>query len=90
MKKKDNYYIYLVKCCDNTLYCGYTSDLERRVAEHNSGRGAKYTSSRIPVQLVYWEGFETRREAMQREYAIKQLTRLQKQALILEKAKEGV
>lgn len=76
------YYVYLVKCCDDTLYCGYTTDVQRRVNTHNSGDGAKYTKSRLPVELVYSEEFETKSEALKREYAVKRLPREQKMALI--------
>lgn len=76
------YYVYLLQCRDNTLYCGYTTDLERRVKTHNSGDGAKYTKSRLPVELVYSEEYDTKSEALKRECAIKTLTREQKLALI--------
>ena len=76
------YYTYLVRCADGTLYCGYTDDLERRLAVHNSGRGAKYTSRRLPVVLVYSERFDSKSRAMSRECAIKRLTRAEKLALI--------
>lgn len=66
----------------NTLYCGYTINIEKRVATHNAGRGAKYTQKRLPVKLVYSEEFATKTEAMQREYAIKQMSRSEKLKLI--------
>lgn len=75
-------YTYILKCADGTYYTGWTVDLEKRVGLHNSGKGAKYTRSRRPVELVYYEMYEDRREAMRREYAIKQLTREKKQMLI--------
>ena len=75
-------YTYLLRCADGTLYCGWTNDLERRVAAHNAGTGAKYTKSRRPVELAYCEAFATKQEAMRREAQIKQLTRRQKLALI--------
>ena len=59
-------YTYLLECSDGTLYCGWTNDLEKRVKAHNSGRGAKYTKSRRPVRLVWYETFETKEEAMHR------------------------
>ena len=68
-------YTYIVQCRDGSLYTGWTNNLEKRVACHNAGKGGKYTASRIPVELVYYETFETKQEAMRREYAIKQLTR---------------
>ena len=67
------FYTYILKCKDETLYCGYTTDLERRVKEHNDGVGAKYTKTRLPVELVYFESFETKSQAMKRECAIKKL-----------------
>ena len=60
-------YTYIVKCCDNTLYTGWTTDLDRRIEAHNSGKGAKYTRSRRPVELIYAERFDTKQEAMRRE-----------------------
>ncbi len=78
------YYAYMVVCSDSTLYTGYTDDLVRRMQAHNSGKGAKYTRSRRPVKLVYWEKFSTKRQAMQREYAIKQWPRRQKLRLLSE------
>ena len=71
-------YTYIVKCCDNTLYTGWTTDLDRRIEAHNSGKGAKYTRSRRPVELIYAERFDTKQEAMRREWEIKQLSREEK------------
>ena len=71
-------YTYIVKCCDNTLYTGWTTDLDRRIEAHNSGKGAKYTRSRRPVELIYAERFDTKQEAMRREWEIKQLSRKEK------------
>lgn len=76
------YYVYLLRCADGTLYAGFTNDLARRLAVHNAGKGAKYTRSRLPVELVYWENFSNKSSALRREYAIKQLPRGQKLALI--------
>ena len=73
---------YIVICGDNTLYCGYSNDVEKRVSNHNKGVGAKYTKTRLPVKLVYSECFDTKSEAMKKEYQIKQLTRQQKLNLI--------
>ena len=73
-------YTYLLECADKTFYCGWTNDLEKRVNTHNMGRGAKYTRPRRPVVLVYYEAFETKREAMSREAAIKRMTRKEKEA----------
>ena len=77
----DNY-VYLLRCADGTLYCGWTTDLEARVQAHNNGIGAKYTRSRLPVELVYYESFPTRHEALSRECQIKRLSRREKLALI--------
>lgn len=75
-------YTYIVECSDHTFYTGWTTDLFGRIDTHNQGKGAKYTKTRLPVRLVYFEEHLTKREAMQREYAIKQLTRKEKEALI--------
>jgi len=75
-------YVYLLRCADGTLYCGWTDDPEKRLAAHNSGKASKYTRSRLPVELVYCETFETKREAMSREARIKRLSRREKLALI--------
>lgn len=75
-------YTYILKCADDTLYCGWTNDLEKRLEAHNSGKGAKYTRSRLPVELIYYEELETKEEAMSREYHIKKLPREKKMELI--------
>ncbi len=75
-------YTYIVRCKDDTLYCGWTNNLEKRIANHNAGTGAKYTKHRRPVELVYFETHDTKEEAMRREYAIKQMNRQQKLKLI--------
>lgn len=75
-------YTYIIKCADNTLYTGWTTNLKKRIDCHNSGKGAKYTRTRIPVTLVYYEEFGTKQEAMRREYQIKQLSRQEKETLI--------
>lgn len=76
------YFIYIVKCSDETYYTGYTTNIERRLKAHNEGKGAKYTRCRLPVELVYSETYEAKGDALRREYAIKQLTRKQKEKLI--------
>jgi putative endonuclease len=76
-------YCYMVECSDGTLYTGWTTNTERRVKVHNAGRGARYTSMRRPVKLVYVEPQPDRTSAMKRERAIKALPRRKKQALIL-------
>ncbi len=77
------HYVYIVKCADNSFYTGYTNDLLARIATHNAKKGAKYTQGRTPVTLIYHEIYPTKQSAMQREYAIKKLTRAQKERLIL-------
>lgn len=74
-------YAYLVRCSDDSLYAGWTNDIEKRVRAHNNGTGAKYTKARRPVTLAYAERFETRSEAMKREAALKKLSHSQKEAL---------
>lgn len=77
-------YTYIVKCIDGSLYTGWTNDLEKRLRAHNAGKGAKYTKSRRPVELVYCEEFVTKEEAMSREWAIKRKTREEKMKMIRE------
>lgn len=78
-------YTYLLRCADGSLYCGFTTDLERRLKAHNAGTGAKYTRSRRPVMLVYYESYSTKQEALSREWHLKRLTRQQKLDLIQNK-----
>ena len=75
-------FIYIVECNDNTYYTGWTNDLDKRINAHNLGKGAKYTKYRTPVKLVYFEKCDNKSNALKREYAIKQLTRKQKEQLI--------
>jgi len=76
------YYVYILKCEDNTLYTGYTNNIEDRIQTHNSGKGAKYTRGRLPVELQYYEEFEEKGQALKREHEIKKLSRLEKVKLI--------
>ena len=76
------YYTYIVRCSDDSLYTGYTNDLDNRIEAHNSGRGAKYTRGRGPVELVYFEEYPTKEEAMSREWHIKQLSHEEKEELV--------
>lgn len=78
-------YTYMVKCKDETIYTGWTNNLEKRMKAHNEGKGARYTRSRRPVELVYYEEFATKEEAMRRENAIKRLSRSQKIKIIKER-----
>lgn len=75
-------YTYMVRCRDGSLYTGWTNCLEKRLACHNAGKGAKYTKTRLPVELVYYETFEKKEEAMRREWQIKQMNRKEKMDLI--------
>ena len=75
-------YTYILKCADGSLYTGWTNNLKKRLADHNSGKGAKYTKGRIPVELVYYEAFDTKEEAMSREFAIKKLSTEEKWKLV--------
>lgn len=75
-------YTYIVQCNDGTLYTGWTNDLDRRIQAHNAGHGAKYTRSRLPVTLVYFEEHPTKEAAMSREFHIKRMSRDEKLALI--------
>ena len=75
-------YVYILRCNDDSLYTGWTNNLEKRLKSHLSGKGAKYTKARLPVELVYYEVFEDKIEAMKREYQIKQLSRKEKLKLI--------
>lgn len=76
------YYVYILECSDGSLYTGWTTDPQRRLKQHNSGKGAKCTRARLPVVLSYLESYDTRAEAMQREYRIKRLPREEKMKLI--------
>jgi len=77
-----DHYVYVIECADGSLYTGYTTDVERRVAEHDAGDGAKYTRGRTPVDLVHTERFDSRAAAMQREHEVKQLSRVAKDRLV--------
>ncbi|WP_300857003.1 GIY-YIG nuclease family protein [uncultured Clostridium sp.] len=81
-------YVYILKCNDDSLYTGWTNNLEKRIKAHSTGKGAKYTKARLPIELVYFEEFEDKIEAMKREYAIKQLKRREKLILINNKIKK--
>lgn len=75
-------YVYILACADGTFYTGWTTHLEQRIKTHNQGKGAKYTRSRLPVRLLYWEEYSDKGDALRREAAIKKMTRKQKEALI--------
>ena len=76
------HFVYVIECADGSFYTGYTTDVERRVAEHDAGEGAKYTRGRTPVELVHVEAYATRSAAMGREYELKQLSRSEKERLV--------
>lgn len=82
-------YTYILECMDGTYYTGWTNNLEKRLKDHNDGKGAKYTKARLPVSLIYYEEFQTKEEAMRREYAIKHMTRNEKKQLISEYRKQS-
>jgi putative endonuclease len=81
-----DHFVYVLRCADDTLYTGYTTDVDRRVAEHDAGEGAKYTRGRTPVELVHVEAFDSKSAAMRREHEIKSLSRDRKEALIADGA----
>ncbi len=85
---QDSCFCYIVECADGTFYTGWTTDPDRRVKEHNAGRGAFYTRFRRPVHLIYLESFPDRSTAMQREIEIKKLTRSKKEALVENQIKD--
>ena len=76
------YYIYIVRCQDDTYYTGFTNNIEKRIRAHNEKKGAKYTRGRTPVKLIYYEEFESKTEALKREYEVKKLSRKQKELLV--------
>lgn len=75
-------YTYIVQCADGTFYTGWTTNLEKRLSAHNNGNGARYTRSRLPVTLVYYEQYATESQARKREYAIKCLSRKTKEEMV--------
>jgi len=76
------WYLYILRCCDGTLYTGITTDVEKRLETHRPGKGAKYTRGRGPLELVYRETCGSHSDALKREMAVKRLTRTQKEAMI--------
>ena len=82
-------YVYIVRCADGTLYTGWTVDLQRRIREHNAGRGARYTRQHGPVDLVYWEELPNRSAALKREYEIKRRGRIYKERLVQGGSQDG-
>ncbi|NCU18671.1 GIY-YIG nuclease family protein [Pallidibacillus pasinlerensis] len=82
--EKNEHYFYVLECADGSFYGGYARDVQKRLAVHNSGKGAKYTRSRLPVKLIYSETYETKSEAMRAEYKFKKLTRKEKEVFLRE------
>lgn len=82
MSEKHGWWVYILRCADGTLYTGMAADVDKRLRAHNEGLGAKYTRSRLPVELVYREACESRSAALRREAAIKRLRRPEKLALV--------
>ena len=80
--RSPDHYAYVLRCSDGSFYTGYTTDVQRRVREHDAGEGAKYTRGRTPVELVHVERFESKSAAMRREYGIKQLSHDAKARLV--------
>lgn len=81
-EKSASCYVYMLRCNDGSIYTGWTTDLDARLKAHNTGKGAKYTRARLPVRLAYYERHSEKRQAMHREWEIKQFTRAQKICLI--------
>lgn len=84
------WYVYLLLCRDSSYYCGITNDIQKRLKQHNSGKGSKYVASRSPAMVVYVEPSENRSTASKREYAIKKLTRAEKEAIITESKRSAL
>ncbi|WP_070121519.1 GIY-YIG nuclease family protein [Bacillus marinisedimentorum] len=81
MENGKSHVVYILECSDKTYYTGYTNDLDKRIAKHQSGKGAKYTRGRSPLKLMFTKGFATKEEAMKEEYRIKRLSRKEKEKL---------
>lgn len=76
------FYVYILRCADDSLYCGYTTDVEKRFEKHKSGKGAKYTKTHLPLEIAYVEEFDNKSDALKREWEIKKLSRVKKEKLI--------
>lgn len=83
-------YMYVVECCDGSYYTGYTTNIKKRVTVHNSGKGAKYTRARLPVKLIYAEGFSSKEEAMSAEALLKRKKRAQKESYLKENQNKNI
>lgn len=84
------YYVYVIRCADNSLYTGYTNDVEKRFRMHQKGKGAKYTRSRAPLCLELVECFDTKSEAMKAEYAFKKRSKREKEQYLMERKQQNV
>lgn len=82
--------MYVVECRDSSYYTGYTTDVKKRIAVHNSGKGAKYTRARLPVKLIYVEGFDSKEEAMSAEALLKRKKRPQKERFLSENQEKNL
>ena len=82
LSKTEGWYVYIIECSDKSLYTGITSNIEHRIKDHNSGKGCRYTRSRLPVKLVYTEICRTKSQVLKREAQLKKWTRVKKNALI--------
>lgn len=78
----NKFYVYILKCSDNTLYTGYTTDIQKRLVTHNNGKGAKYTRARLPVNLAWFKELPSKSEALKEEIRIKKLSRKEKESII--------
>lgn len=76
------FFTYILECGDKSYYCGYTNNLEKRIETHQSGKGGRYTRTHLPIKLIYFETFNERKDAMQRELEIKKFSRSKKELLI--------
>lgn len=87
--ENNQHYFYVLKCKDGSFYAGYTNNLTKRLNTHNDGKGAKYTRVRLPVIMIFHKEFATKKEAMQAEYAFKQLTRKKKEQFLEKEDEEA-
>jgi putative endonuclease len=84
VNKNGNHFVYILECSDGTYYTGYTNEISQRLRKHEEGKGAKYTRGRGPLKLVFMQSFQTKQEAMRMEFAVKKLSRAEKERIIKE------
>ncbi|MCM3734189.1 GIY-YIG nuclease family protein [Fictibacillus nanhaiensis] len=84
VNKNGNHFVYILECSDGTYYTGYTNEISQRLRKHEEGKGAKYTRGRGPLKLVFQQSFQTKQEAMRMEFAVKKLSRAEKERIIIE------